>query len=115
MNNVADPLLAAGIRCYETFRGGSIAFEREGTLYFGPSERLSAFFSGSDESFLVGEAAQSAIAELRTQQGENPYRSTTPGGSDKDSLAQIRKRWQAERDDGQWSPEYVRAQLKGLR
>jgi hypothetical protein len=89
-SNIADSLAAAGIRCYETFRDGNVAFEREGTLCFGPSEKLSAFLSGSSESFLSGEAAENAIAELRRQQGENRYRSTTTG-SDNDSLATTRR------------------------
>jgi hypothetical protein len=100
MNNVADSLAAAGIRCYEFFRDGGIAFEREAQLYFGPSAKLSAFLSGSNESFLNGEEAEARIAELRERAGDRPFRSTTPVCADNDGLAQARKRWEVER--GQW-------------
>jgi hypothetical protein len=106
-----DPL--TGIRCYEVFRAGRIAFERDGKLCFGPQSKLSAFLTGSDESFFVGEAAQTAIAEERKQQGDSRFRSTT-SGSDNDGLAQTRRRWENERASGQWTPEYVRQQLKEL-
>ena len=101
-----------GIRCYELFRDGNVAFERDGELCFGPSGKLPALLSGNSESFLVGEAALATIAKLRERQGENRFRSTTTG-SDNDSLATTRKRWESER--GLWPPEYVREQLKGLR
>jgi hypothetical protein len=110
-SNIADSLAAAGIRCYEFFRDGNMAFEREAELYFGPIAKVSAFLSGSNETFLTGEAAKAKIAELRTQQEESRYRSTTTG-SDNDSLAQTR-RWESERN--QWAPEYVREQLEALR
>jgi hypothetical protein len=113
MTNIADPLVAAYIRCYETFPGGAIAFEHNGELCFGPQTKLSPFLSGSTESFLVGEAAQAAIAELRGLQGQSRFQSATTG-SDNDSLVQIRKRWDAERSAGQWEPAYIREQLKGL-
>jgi hypothetical protein len=113
-SNVPDPIAAAALRCYETFRGDSIAFEHEGKLCFGPSEKLCAFFSGSNESFLVGETTQAAIAQQRARAGQNPCRSAIPG-SDSDSLAQTRNRWQAERSAGQWAPEYIRKQLEDLR
>jgi hypothetical protein len=98
-SNIADSLLAAGIRCYEIFRDGSIAFEWKGELYFGPREKLSAFLSGSSEGFLTGEAAKARIAELRERQGDRPFRSTIPV-SDNDGLATTRRRWESER--GQW-------------
>jgi hypothetical protein len=100
MNNVADPLVAAGIRCYETFRDGSIAFERGAELYFGPREKLSAFLSGSSESFLSGEEAEARIAQLRKRAGDRPIRSTPPVSADNDGLATTRRRWESER--GQW-------------
>jgi len=92
---------STGVRCYEVFRAGRIAFEREGELCFGPQAKLAAFLSGSDESFLVGEAAETAIAEERKQQGESRFRSTT-SGSDNDGLAQTRRLWESERASGQW-------------
>ena len=100
-----------GIRCYELFRDGKVAFEREGKLCFGPRSKLSAFLSGSNESFLVGEEAKVRIAELRKAR-RKPL-SDTPPFSDDDGLATTRKRW--EREQSQWAPEYVREQLEGLR
>jgi hypothetical protein len=99
-SNIADSLAAAGIRCYEVFRDGGIAFERESELCFGPHEKLSAFFSGSSESFLFGQAAQTAIAQSRKRAGERPFRSTPPVSAENDGLATTRKRWESER--GQW-------------
>jgi hypothetical protein len=110
MNNIADTLAAAGIRCYETFRDGSIAFERGVELYFGPSAKLSAFLSGSNETFLTGEAAEARIAELRKRQGDRPFRSTPPVSADNDGLAQARKRWEAER--GQWPVDISRTSAR---
>ena len=101
--NVADPLVAAELRCYEIFRDGSIAFEHKGQLCFGPREKLSAFLSGSSESFLVGEAAEAKIAELREQEGESRYRSRTHVSDENDGLAQTRRRWESERASGLWS------------
>ena len=119
MTNITDPLAAAGIRCYETVRGDSIAFEHEGKLCFGPSEKLCAFLSGSSESFLSDQEAENAIATLRVQQRQNPYRSTPApiptAGADTDNLTAILRRWEAERSAGQWEPEYSRKQLEGLR
>jgi hypothetical protein len=103
---LADPFDAAGLRCYETFRNGSIAFEREGQLCFGPSNKLQAFLSGSNESFLVGDAAQSKVDEHHAQQ--SPTRSKPQIASETDGLSQTRSRWQTERSKGQWSPEYIR-------
>jgi hypothetical protein len=99
-SNIADSLAAADVRCYELFRDGAIAFERGGELCFGPSEKLSAFFSGSSESFLTGQAAQTAIAQLRKRAGERPFWSTPPVCADNDSLATTRRRWETERN--QW-------------
>ena len=112
-SNIADSLAAAGIRCYEFFRDGSIAFEQGAELYFGPRAKLPAFLSGSSESFLTGEAAQAKVAELRERAGDRSFRSTPPVCADNDGLATTRKRWESER--GLWPPEYVREQLKGLR
>jgi len=114
MTNITEPLAAADLRCYELFRDGSIAFVREGQLCFGPTNRLDAFLSANSESFLLGETAQAKIAQLRAQQGQSSYRSTT-AGSDEDSLAQTRNRCEAERSAGQWEPEFIRRQLEGLR
>jgi hypothetical protein len=104
MSALTDSLAATGIRCYEVFRDGAIAFEREGKLCFGPSEKLSAFFSGSSESFLTGQAAQTAIAQLR--KGDRPFRSPPPVSAENDGLATTRKRWERERD--QWTLETSR-------
>jgi hypothetical protein len=105
-DKLTDPLTAAGIRCYEIFRDGNMAFEREGTFCFGPSEKISAFFSGSNESFLFGQRAQTAIAQLRKRAGDRPFRSTPtpPVSADNDGLATTRKLWEAERVSGQWKP-----------
>jgi hypothetical protein len=101
-----DALLKAGIRCYELFRGGSLAFERDDQLCFGPSDKIQAFLSGGNESFLVGEAAQDKIAKLHAQQ--RPTRSKSQTVDQNDGFAQTRRRWEAERSSGQWSPEFVR-------
>jgi hypothetical protein len=104
--NITDSLATAGIRCYEIFRDGSIAFEWEGELCFGPSEKVFAALSGSNESFLTGEAAEARIAELRKRAGDRSFRSTPPVCADNDGLATTRKRWEAER--GQWAVDISR-------
>src|SRR6516162_197649 len=91
-----DPM-QLGIRCYEFFRDGSIAFERGTELYFGPSAKLSAFLSGSNESFLSGEEAEARIAQLRERALDRSFRSTPPVSADNDGLATTRKRWESER------------------
>jgi hypothetical protein len=75
---------------------------------------LSAFLSGSGESFLVGDAAEAKIAELRAQQGVSHFRSTTPV-SDKDGLSLTRRRWESERTNGLWGAEHIQEQLRRLR
>src|SRR5262245_42754767 len=112
-SKLAEPLAEAGIRCYELFRDGNVAFEREGIVHFGPQTKLSALLSGSLESFLAGEAAQAKIAQLHAQQ--KCVRSNSFVDVATDALATTRKRWEAERTSGQWSSEYVREQFKGLR
>jgi hypothetical protein len=103
MTNLSpDPIAAAGIRCYEVFRDGSLAFEREGQLCFGPASKLSAFLSGSGESFLTGDAAQNKIDSLHATQ--HPTRSKPQHGNEADGFAQTRKRWETERSKGQWNP-----------
>jgi hypothetical protein len=59
--NITDSLAAAGIRCYEIFRDGNVAFAREGELYFGPRAKLPALFSGSSESFLSGDGPSTLL------------------------------------------------------
>jgi hypothetical protein len=108
-----DLLSQAGLRCYEVFRDGAVAFEREGQLCFGPASKLSAFLSGSNESFLVGEEAQDKIAKLHSQQ--RPTRSQTSRASENDGLAQTRNRWEAERAKGQWSAEFVQGLIAKIR
>ena len=57
------------LKCYETFAGGDyVAFGRQGEFYFGPVAKLSALFSGSNESFLVGKQAEAQVARLRAGQ-----------------------------------------------
>jgi hypothetical protein len=97
------------LRCYEVFRDGAVAFEREGQLCFGPASKLSAFLSGSGESFLLGEAARSKIDEHHAQQ--RPTRSKPGLASETDGLALTRRRWLAERSKGQWTPEFVQKLL----
>jgi hypothetical protein len=100
-----DPITATGIRCYELFRDDNIAFERDGKLCFGPRTKIPAFLAGSDESFLIGEAAETAISELRKQQGESRFRTTSTPSSTTDGLAETRRRWENERANGQWTPK----------
>jgi len=90
------------IRCYEVFRDDRIAFEHKGQFCFGPRAKLSAFLSGSSESFLFGEEAEAKIAELRKQQGESRFHSISIPHSTTDELAATRKRWESERASGQW-------------
>jgi hypothetical protein len=100
MNNFskgADSLAATGIRCYEFFHDGNVAFELEGELYFGLRAKLPALLSGSTESFLSGEEAEAKIAESRERSGDRPFRSTPAVCADSDGLAQTRKRWESER------------------
>jgi hypothetical protein len=101
-----DSLLKNGIRCYELFRDGAVAFEREGQLCFGPAAALPEFLAGNAEDFLVGEAAQDKVAKLHAQQ--RPTRSKTQTVDQDDGFAQTRRRWQSEKASGQWSPEFVR-------
>jgi hypothetical protein len=108
-----DALLNADIRCYELFRDGSIAFEREGTLFFGPASKLSALLSGSDESFLLGEEAKAKIAKLHALQ--RPTRSKPQIASNTDNFVLIRNRWEAERAKGEWSAQYVQALVAKIR
>ena len=112
MSAPIESLAAVGIRCYEIFRDGNVAFERDGNLCFGPSEKLFAFLSGSAESFLSGEEAEAAIAELRERQGDRPFRRRTPV-SDDDGLAKTRKRWESER--GQWPVDISRMPRSSLK
>jgi hypothetical protein len=90
------------IRCYEVFRDDRIAFEHKGQFCFGPRAKLSAFLSGSSESFFIGEAAEAKITELREQQGESRYHSRPHVSNENDELAATRKRWESDRASGQW-------------
>ena len=90
------------IRCYEVFRDDRIAFEHKGQFCFGPRAKLSAFLSGSSESFFIGEAAEAKIAELREQQGDSRYHSRPHVSNENDELAATRKRWESDRASGQW-------------
>jgi hypothetical protein len=87
--------------CYETFSGGNVAFQRDGRFYFGPIAKLAALLSGSDESFLVDDAAEAKVAELQAQQDRH-YHSALAPDYETDNLATTRKRWERERSSGQW-------------
>ena len=56
------------LKCYETFAGGLVAFNYANRFHVGPIAKLAAFFSGSNESFLVGEEAEAQVARLRAGQ-----------------------------------------------
>jgi hypothetical protein len=85
--------------CYETFRDGYIAFARGGRFYFGPIAKLSAFLSGSGESFLSDDEAEAKVAELHAQQDNRCH---IPQAPDPETLVATRKRWEQERRSGYW-------------
>jgi hypothetical protein len=90
-------------KCYETFRDGYIAFERRGRFYFGPIAKLSAFLSGSSESFISDDAAEAKVAELHERQDNRCYSKPHPDSDTE--LAAARERWEHERRSGQWEKE----------
>jgi hypothetical protein len=92
------------LRCYELFRGDYVAFQRDGRFYFGPIAKLSAFLSGSDESFLADDAAEEKVAELHAQQ-EHRCESKPAPDSETDGLSTTRQRWEQERRSGHWGKE----------
>jgi hypothetical protein len=92
-------------RCYETFSGGNIAFERDGHFHFGPAAKLSAFLSGSSESFLIDAEAEAKVAELQALQAKSGHFCRAGAlitASETDNLAIIRKRWEQERSSNKW-------------
>jgi hypothetical protein len=89
------------LKCYELFSGGHVAFARDGHFYFGPTSKLSAFLSGSDESFLADGAAEEKVAELHAPQDRRCYSEAAPD-SETGGLAKTRARWEQERRSGQW-------------
>jgi len=91
-----------GIRCYDVFRSGRIAFEREGKLCFGLTAKLFTFLFRSEEILLTNDEAEAKIAELRKRQGESRYNSRRPVSNENDELAATRKRWESQRASGQW-------------
>ena len=111
--NVVDPLSQAGVRCYEVFRNGYVAFEREGQLCFGPTSRLSAFLSGSNESFLTGEEAKAKVAQCHNRQ--RPTRGKTQTVDPDDGFGRTRRCWEAERSKGEWAPEFIRDLIAKIR
>jgi len=59
------------LKCCEVFRGGNVAFQRDGRFYFGPIAELSALFSGDSDSFLVDDAAEEKVADLHAHHDQH--------------------------------------------
>jgi hypothetical protein len=102
--NGLDPVPElSNVRCYERFSDGNVAFQRNGTFYYGPIDKLSELFAGDDDGFLIDDEAEAKVAELHEQQDYRWYSKPHPDSDTE--LEATRQRWEHERRSGRWGEE----------